>query len=155
MTTLTYRQMQIVLKNARNEGQIESTFKLNQKKAILQAKIEELIAKAAAENEVNQKKAAAAPTTEDAPAQTTDILTATRQAIETLAAEYDNYIPMFALRPLMGGTRKEQDATFYHLESIDEVELSSLVDTTPYTDDQLMSGIEQDIGGPLFFLDVA
>lgn len=40
---MTYRQLQIALKAARNAGRIPTTFRLNQKKVILQAEYDRLI----------------------------------------------------------------------------------------------------------------
>jgi hypothetical protein len=68
----------------------------------------------------------------------------------------DNYLPIFHLReklqpPLL---REELDQALYRLQGNDRIELSSLVDPTPYTPEQIASGIPQNIGGALFFVSV-
>lgn len=66
----------------------------------------------------------------------------------------DNYLPIFHLRQKLQPplSRPELDQALYRLEGEDKIELSSLVDTTPYSDEQINAGIHQDIGGPLFFV---
>lgn len=66
----------------------------------------------------------------------------------------ENYLPIFHLRQKLQPplSREELDQALYRLQRNDQVELSSLVDPTPYTPEQIDTGITQDIGGPLFFI---
>jgi predicted transcriptional regulator len=66
----------------------------------------------------------------------------------------DNYLPIFHLRrqlqpPL---SREQLDQALYRLQRSDKIELSSLVDPTSYSADQVAAGIPQDVGGALFFI---
>ncbi|MCT7971407.1 hypothetical protein [Laspinema olomoucense] len=66
----------------------------------------------------------------------------------------DNYLPIFHLRQKLQPplSRRELDQALYRLEGDDKIELSSLVDTNPYSPDQINAGIPQDLGCPLFFI---
>jgi hypothetical protein len=66
----------------------------------------------------------------------------------------ENYLPIFHLRQKLQPplSREELDRALYHLQRNDQIELSSLVDPTPYTPEQIDAGIPQDIGGSLFFI---
>jgi hypothetical protein len=68
----------------------------------------------------------------------------------------DNYLPIYYLRQKLQPplSREELDRALYRLQRNDKIELSSLVDTTPYTPEQIDAGIPQDIGGSLFFIAV-
>jgi hypothetical protein len=66
----------------------------------------------------------------------------------------ENYLPIFYLRekyqpPL---TRDELDSALYRLQKQDKLELSSLVESVLFTEEQIKSGIPQRVGGCLFFL---
>lgn len=68
----------------------------------------------------------------------------------------ENYLPIFYLRerlqpPLL---RHQLDQVLYRLQKKDQIELSSLVEATHYTSQQIRAGIPQDMGGTLFFLSV-
>ncbi|BAY36332.1 hypothetical protein NIES2111_06580 [Nostoc sp. NIES-2111] len=78
------------------------------------------------------------------------------QIIEKLDKELgtENYLPIFYLRiklqpPL---SRDELDQALYRLQKNDQIELSTLVDPTPYTQEEIDAGIPQNIGGSLFFI---
>lgn len=81
-----------------------------------------------------------------------DILQLIRALDQELAT--DNYLPIFHLRQKLQPplSRKELDQALYRLEGDEKIELSSLVDTNPYSDEQINAGIHQDIGCPLFFI---
>lgn len=66
----------------------------------------------------------------------------------------ENYLPIFHLRQKLQPplSREELDRALYRLQRNDEIELSSLVDPTSYTPEQIDAGIPQDIGGSLFFI---
>ena len=68
----------------------------------------------------------------------------------------ENYLPIFHLRQKLQPplSREELDQVLYRLQRYDQIELSSLVDTKPYTLEQIDSGIPQDVGGALFFITV-
>lgn len=78
------------------------------------------------------------------------------QLVQALDQELgtDNYLPIFHLRQKLQPplSRKELDQALYRLEGDNKIELSSLVDTNPYSAEQINAGIHQDIGGPLFFI---
>ncbi|AUT02413.1 transcription factor RcaD [Nostoc sp. CENA543] len=80
------------------------------------------------------------------------------QTIEKLDKELgtQNYLPIFHLRQKLQPplSRDELDQALYRLQKNDLIELSTLLDPTPYTTEQLNSGIPQNIGGSLFFLSV-
>jgi hypothetical protein len=80
------------------------------------------------------------------------------QTIQKLDRELgsDNYLPIFHLRQKLQPplSREELDKALYRLQGSDQIELSTLVDPTPYTPDQIDTGISQNIGGSLFFLSV-
>jgi hypothetical protein len=66
----------------------------------------------------------------------------------------ENYLPIFHLRQKLQPplSREQLDRVLYHLQRHDDIELSSLVDPTPYTAAQIDAGIPQDVGGALFFI---
>lgn len=68
----------------------------------------------------------------------------------------DNYLPLFHLRQKLQHSlsREQLDQTLYRLQRSDKIELSSLVDPTSYTSEQVAAGISQDVGGALFFITV-
>ncbi len=68
----------------------------------------------------------------------------------------ENYLPIFHLREKLQPplSRDELDQGLYRLQRNDQIELSSLVDPTPYTSEQIDAGIPQDVGGSLFFIAV-
>ncbi|MBE9228197.1 transcription factor RcaD [Phormidium sp. LEGE 05292] len=80
------------------------------------------------------------------------------QIIQELDREMstENYLPIFHLRQKLQPplSREELDRVLYSLQRDDQIELSSLVNTMPYTSEQIESGIPQDIGGALFFISV-
>jgi DNA-binding PadR family transcriptional regulator len=80
------------------------------------------------------------------------------QIIQDLDRELgtENYLPIFHLREKLQPplSRDELDQVIYGLQRNDKIELSSLVDPTPYTPKQIDAGIPQDVGGPLFFISV-
>jgi hypothetical protein len=68
----------------------------------------------------------------------------------------ENYLPIFHLRQKLQPplSRDEVDNALYRLQKNDLIELSTLLDPTPYTPEQLNTGIPQNIGGSLFFISV-
>ncbi len=80
------------------------------------------------------------------------------QSIRKLDRELgtDNYLPIFHLRQKLQPplSREELDKALYRLQANDLIEFSTLVDPTPYTPEQVDTGISQNIGGSLFFLSV-
>lgn len=65
-----------------------------------------------------------------------------------------NYLPIFYLREKLQPflSREELDLTLYRLQRQDKLELSSIVESSRYTSEQLQAGIPQNVGGCLFFL---
>ncbi|MBD2185865.1 transcription factor RcaD [Planktothrix sp. FACHB-1355] len=92
------------------------------------------------------------PVTPTAKPSDDEILQIIRDLDKELGTE--NYLPIFHLRQKLQPplSREELDRSLYRLQRDDRIELSSLVDTTPYTPEQIDAGIPQDIGGPLFFI---
>ncbi|MBC1236078.1 transcription factor RcaD [Nostoc sp. 2RC] len=80
------------------------------------------------------------------------------QLIEKLDRELgtDNYLPIFHLREKLQPpfSRDELDKALYRLQASDQIDLSSLLDPTPYTPEQIDAGILQKVGGSLFFITV-
>ncbi|MBD2436247.1 transcription factor RcaD [Nostoc sp. FACHB-110] len=68
----------------------------------------------------------------------------------------ENYLPIFHLRQKLQPplSRDELDQALYRLQKNDLIELSTLLDPTQYTQEQLNTGIPQNIGGSLFFISV-
>jgi hypothetical protein len=66
----------------------------------------------------------------------------------------ENYLPIFHLREKLQPplSREELDKALYRLQRQDKLEMSSVVEASLYTSEQLRAGIPQDIGGYLFFL---
>lgn len=66
----------------------------------------------------------------------------------------ENFLPIYYLRQKLQPplSREELDNALYRLQRENKIELSSLVDSTPYTQEQIEAGIPQNIGGPLFFI---
>jgi hypothetical protein len=78
------------------------------------------------------------------------------QTIEKLDKELgtENYLPIFHLRQKLQPplSRDELDQALYRLQRNDQIDLSTLVDPTPYIQEQVDAGIPQNIGGSLFFI---
>lgn len=77
------------------------------------------------------------------------------ETIKSLGEEHltDNYLPIFLYRAALPQlTRQQQDEALYRLEATDRVELSTLQEMRAYTPEQIKAGIQQDIGGRLFFI---
>jgi predicted transcriptional regulator len=68
----------------------------------------------------------------------------------------ENYLPIFHLRQQLQPplSREQLDQALYRLQCSDKIELSSLLDPTPYSSDQIATGIPQGIGGALFFITI-
>lgn len=66
----------------------------------------------------------------------------------------DNYLPIFHLRQKLQPplSRDDLDKALYRLQSHDQIEFSTLLDPTPYTPEQVDAGIQQNVGGSLFFI---
>ncbi|WP_392532112.1 transcription factor RcaD [Nostoc sp. C117] len=80
------------------------------------------------------------------------------QIIEKLDRELgtENYLPIFHLREKLQPplSRDELDKALYRLQASDRIDLSSLLDPTPYTPEKIDAGISQNVGGSLFFITV-
>lgn len=66
----------------------------------------------------------------------------------------ENYLPIFHLRQRLQPplSREELDQALYRLQRSDKIDLSTLVDPSPYTPEQIDAGIPKDTGGYLFFI---
>ncbi|MGB3758760.1 MAG: transcription factor RcaD [Rivularia sp. (in: cyanobacteria)] len=82
----------------------------------------------------------------------------TLQIIQKLDKELGtkNYLPIFYLREKLQPplSRDELDQVLFQLQADDKIELSTLQEANAYTSEQIESGIEQNVGGPLFFISV-
>lgn len=67
-----------------------------------------------------------------------------------------DYLPIFYLREKLQPplSRDELDQVLFQLQADDKIELSTLQEANAYTSEQIESGIEQNVGGPLFFISV-
>ena len=67
-----------------------------------------------------------------------------------------DYLPLFHLREKLQEklSRNELDQVLFQLQADDKIELSTLQEAKAYTPEQIESGIEQTVGGPLFFISV-
>lgn len=68
----------------------------------------------------------------------------------------ENYLPIFHLRQKLQPplSREQLDRGLYHLQQSNKIELSTVVHTQNYTQEQIQAGIPQISGGPLFFIKV-
>lgn len=68
----------------------------------------------------------------------------------------ENYLPIYYLRDRLQPplTRKALDQQLYQLQRDDRIDLSTLQDVSQYRKQEVLAGIPQDIGGPLFFISV-
>lgn len=127
---MTYRQLQQTLKSLREAGHIPQSFKLNQKREVLQAKFDEVKAIAFSKTIATS----AAPTVEPTqPAtQATPAVT-----FSQLIREFDNYIPAYELAKRLGGLNpKEFWKWAYAASRQGKIELSTLQENFRYTPDQ-------------------
>ncbi|WP_315789954.1 transcription factor RcaD [Fischerella sp. JS2] len=80
------------------------------------------------------------------------------QTIQKLDKELgtDNYLPIYHLRQKLQPplSRDELDKALYRLQRNDQIEFSTLLDPKPYTPEQVDAGIQQNVGGSLFFISV-
>lgn len=83
-----------------------------------------------------------------------DILQIIQDLDRTLGTS--NYLPLFHLRQKLQPplSREELDQALYRLEKNDQIELSSLVEASRYSQEQIQAGISQRTGCPLFFIQV-
>lgn len=68
----------------------------------------------------------------------------------------ENYLPIFHLRQKLEPSlsREQLDQTLYRLQRNDQIELSAVVHSQGYTQEQISAGIHQRAGSPLFFIKV-
>jgi hypothetical protein len=80
------------------------------------------------------------------------------QIIEKLDRELgtENYLPIFHIRQKLQPpfSRDELDKALYRLQRNDQIDLSTLLDPTPYTPEQVDAGIKQNVGASLFFISI-
>ena len=122
---MNYRELQTTLKSLRNAGHVSQSFKLNQKREVLQAEFDRV--KAIAFSKIITTSAA--PTVEPTPQQPQDF--------SKLIKAYDNYIPAYELAKHMGGiTPKDFWKWAYAQVRAGEIELSTLQEGKNFTEDQ-------------------
>lgn len=124
---MNYRELQATLKALRNAGYVSKSFKLNQKKEVLQAEFDRIkaisLSKTLTETEQPQQTQ-----TEPAPQQP--------QNFSKLINAYDNYIPCYELANEMGMNPKEFWKWAYANSRAGKIELSTLQENFRYTPDQ-------------------
>ena len=123
---MNYRQLQTTLKALRNAGYVSQSFKLNQKKEVLQAEFDRVKAIALSEPVTQPEQ----PKTEPAPESQQP------QDFSKLIKAYDNYIPCYELANEMGMNPKEFWKWAYANSRADKIELSTLQENFRYTPDQ-------------------
>ncbi len=67
--------------------------------------------------------------------------------------ETDNYLPIFHLRKHFPSLSREKlDQALYRLQAADKIDFSTLAEVEAYTTEQISAGIDQLIGGSLFYI---
>ena len=124
---MNYRELQATLKTLRDCGYIAKTFKINQRREVLQAEFDRIKAIALSKTltETEQPKQTQ---TEPAPQQP--------QNFSKLINAYDNYIPCYELANEMGMNPKEFWKWAYANSRAGKIELSTLQENFRYTPDQ-------------------
>lgn len=94
-----------------------------------------------------------APASESQPSDK-EILQTIRDLDRQLSTE--NYLPIFHLRQKLEPqlSREQFDQMLYRLQRNDQIELSAVVHSQHYTQEQIKAGIHQRAGSPLFFIKV-
>lgn len=91
----------------------------------------------------------------NAPIESAPSVTPEVSAIQGLREQFDNFIPLFAVRDtpeFAGLSRQQQDEALRALQRQDIIEMSTLQDVTQYTPEQQAAGIPNPIGGDDFFV---
>lgn len=91
----------------------------------------------------------------NAPIEPAPSVTPEVSAIQGLREQFDNFIPLFAIRDtpeFAGLSRQQQDEALRALQRQDIIEMSTLQDVTQYTPEQQAAGIPNPIGGDDFFV---
>lgn len=130
---MNYHQLQASLKTLRDCGYIAKTFKLNQRREILQAEFDRIKA-------IAFSKTLTTPQPEPAPApqqpepETRQVTTSFAPLIQA----YDNYIPAYELAKLLGNLSPSKFWKWaYEQTRSGLIELSTLQEGFHYTPDQL------------------
>ncbi len=130
---MNYRELQATLKTLRDCGYIAKTFKLNQRREVLQAEFDRI--KAIAMSKIITTPAPQQPE-QPAPQQPE-----TRQVTTSFAPliqEFDNYIPAYELAKLLGNLSPSKFWQWaYSQARLGLIELSTLQEGFRYTPDQL------------------
>lgn len=130
---MNYRELQATLKTLRDCGYIAKTFKLNQRREVLQAEFDRI--KAIAMSKIITTPAPQQPE-QPAPQQPE-----TRQVTTSFAPliqAYDNYIPAYELAKLLGNLSPSKFWQWaYNQMRSGLIELSTLQEGFHYTPDQL------------------
>lgn len=136
---MNYHQLQSALKTLRDCGHVARSFKLNQRREILQAEFDRVKAIAMSKIIPTPQPAPQQPQTEPAPAPKPE--PETRQAATNFAPlikEFDNYIPAYKLAELLGNLNPTKFWKWaYDQTRSGLIELSTLQEGFHYTPDQL------------------
>ena len=134
---MNYHQLQATLKTLRDCGYIAKTFKLNQRREVLQAEFDRIKAIAFSKTltapQQPEQPAPQQPKTEPAPAP--------RQVVTNFAPlikKFDNYIPAYELAKVLGNLSPSKFWQWaYEQTRSGLIELSTLQEGFRYTPDQL------------------
>lgn len=122
---MNYRELQATLKTLRDCGYIAKTFKLNQRREVLQAEFDRI--KAIAMSKIITTPAPQQP-------ETRQVTTSFAPLIQA----YDNYIPAYELAKLLGNLSPSKFWQWaYNQARSGLIELSTLQEGFRYTPDQL------------------
>lgn len=130
---MNYRELQATLKTLRDCGYIAKTFKLNQRREVLQAEFDRIKA-------ISMSKIITTPAPQQ-PEQPAPQQPETRQVTTSFAPliqEFDNYIPVYELAKLLGNLSPSKFWQWaYNQARSGLIELSTLQEGFHYTPDQL------------------
>ena len=130
---MNYRELQATLKTLRDCGYIAKTFKLNQRREVLQAEFDRIKA-------ISMSKIITTPAPQQ-PEQPAPQQPETRQVTTSFAPliqEFDNYIPVYELAKLLGNLSPSKFWQWaYNQARSGLIELSTLQEGFRYTPDQL------------------
>lgn len=138
---MDYRELQATLKTLRDCGYITKTFKLNQRREVLQAEFDRIKAIAFSKTLTppQTEPAPQQPQTEPAPAPKPE--PETRQVTTSFAPliqEFDNYIPAYKLAEALGNLNPTKFWQWAYSQTRSGlIELSTLQEGFRYTPDQL------------------
>ena len=131
---MNYRELQATLKTLRDCGYIAKTFKLNQRREVLQAEFDRIKAIALSKTLTETEQPKTEPAPESQQSETRQVTTSFAPLIQA----YDNYIPAYELAKLLGNLSPSKFWQWaYNQARSGLIELSTLQEGFHYTSDQL------------------